>query len=182
MAGHLGKIRRAAEACPGCWLLAEPLQCWVTLSTLCLLGTNCTDAQEMLMWPGAVSLQGHLHPLHPVPGWHRYAPEQCCCVGTLHHSYTSPWREQQSPLGALMAQLANPSGSVWEEMYFLNVLHYWLIGMWMNGELSEMGVARQEHSATLRVCYGQLQVSQCLPECLLGLVSCRSVDLGISPR
>lgn len=59
-----------------------------------------------------------------VPGWHRYVPEQRCCVGTLHHSDASPWREQQSPLGVLMAQLANPLGSVWEEMYFLNVLHY----------------------------------------------------------
>lgn len=47
--------------------------------------------------------------------------------------------ESGSPRWALMAQLANPSGSVWEEVCSLNVCHYQLMGMRVAGELGDAG-------------------------------------------
>lgn len=71
-------------------------------------------------------------------------PQQCQCVGFLLGCRT-PWsccgalpqRAEQSLRRALVAQFANPSGTMWEEICFLNVSHYQLMGMLANGESSE---------------------------------------------
>lgn len=64
----------------------------------------------------------------------RVSPELQCTLEFLKHS---PQRAEQSLRQALVAQFANPSGTMWEEICFLNVSHYQLMGMLANGERSE---------------------------------------------
>lgn len=150
-------------------------------------------------WPGLglPSMQGQSCMQESVPSAKPLAgitttPQQCWCVGLLLGCGTpwsccsaSPQRAEQSLCRALVAQFANPSGTMWEEICFLNVSHYQLMGMLANGASSEtrgwpsMGwwesCAATGAWQDAGACYGQPQDSQFLQKGLLEMVTCGSV-------
>lgn len=103
---------------------------------------------------GLPSLQGRLRMQDAAPSIKPHAgitpiPPQCWCRGLLvscgapwSHCNTSPQRAEQSLCRALVAQSANPSGTMWEEICFLNVSHYQLMGMLANERAQRHGGGR----------------------------------------
>lgn len=147
-----------ASGCPWCKAPLGARGPWAAFTHRALTTLECSAAwghQQPLMpgrcWPGLGTtsparavLHAGICPQCQAPCWHHHCPTAVPVRGFLLGCGT-PWsccgalpqRAEQSLRRALVAQFANPSGTMWEEICFLNVSHYQLMGMLANGESSE---------------------------------------------